>query len=96
MTWITELGERLGRWLSVFVTCIISRPMGIAAVGPDGHLVFVHFAISPLQYRAELGKIALDLLEVLRRNLLPLRFQRSPQLVPKLPELFLIHHLLLG
>ena len=57
--------------------------MGIPAVGPGGHFLFVHLAISPLQHRAELGKIALDLVEVLRRNLLPLRFQGSPPVVSK-------------
>ena len=70
--------------------------MGIPAVGPDGHFLFVQFAVSPLQHRAELDKIALNLVEILRRNLLPLRFQRSPELFPKLSELFLIHHVLLG
>ena len=70
--------------------------MGIPAVGPDGHFLFMQFAISPLQHRAELGQIALNLVEILLRNFLPFRVQRSPELFPKLPELFLIHHVLLG
>src|SRR5688572_1664456 len=65
--------------------------MGIPSVRPDGHFLFVQFAISPLQHRAELAKIGLNLVEILRRYLRPIVFQRSPELFPKLPELFLIH-----
>jgi hypothetical protein len=70
--------------------------MGIPAVGPVRHLLFVQLTVSSLQDRAKLGEIALNLIEILHRDLRPRVFQWSPELFPELSELLLIHHLLLG
>jgi hypothetical protein len=86
------MDEQLGHWLRIFVTGIISGPMRISAVGPGDYCLFVQLTVSALQYGAEPGKVALNLVEIFRRNFLPLHLQRTLELFPKLPELFLIHH----
>src|SRR5690348_3580131 len=81
---------------SILVTDIIPSPMGISAIGPGRYFLFVQFSVSSLQHRPERVQISLDLVKIFRRNFFPRHFERSPELFPKLSELFLVHHMLLG
>lgn len=81
------------RW--VFVADIVPGPMRIPAVGPGGHFLFLKLSIPFLQNNAKLCPVALNLSEILIRNLIPFRLQRCFELIPELSELFLIHDELL-
>jgi hypothetical protein len=77
-------------------TRIVSRPMGIAPVGPGVDLAILGCAIALRQHGRECAQVPPDLQKIRIRNLLPLRFEWGLELDPKRFKLFLIHMALLS
>src|SRR5215469_6516853 len=82
---------RLQGRLGILIPTIVSAPVSITSIGPGAHLFLLQFPIVLLQNAGERREVALDLQEILIRNLLPLLLQRRFELLPELSKLFLIH-----
>ena len=83
--------SELHGWLEIWIPNIVSAPVSITSPGPRAHLFLVQFPITLLENGGKRCEVALNLEKILIRDLLPLRLQRCPELLPELSKLFLIH-----
>lgn len=81
--------------MRVLVSDIVSAPYGMPTIRPDSHFVLIHFSIPFLKYVSECGEVPLNRVEVTLSDFVPLGFQRTLELQPKMLELFLCHRVLL-